>query len=153
MIYDSLEQFNEYLSLHTQFQDVQAFLTEEPLASRADGLYEINDCGAFCVVEDYDTQTFDDCFIECHRKYIDVQVVISGMERMGICHKVNCASDVSYDEEKDFEKLKGALSFIDFTVGSFFVFFPEDAHMPKVKCGDKIDTVRKVVFKIPVSLK
>jgi len=135
--------------MHKHFPDVLRFADAEPLSERSDGKYDLNGEGAFAIIETYGTKEASDCFIECHRKYIDVQLVIQGIECIGFCRREEC-DEHAYDEEKDFQKLEGDPDLLTFREGTFMVFYPDDAHMPKVKYGDSSETVKKVVFKIPV---
>jgi len=135
--------------MHKQFPDVLRFIESEPLSERSDGKYDLNAEGAFAIIETYTTKEVSDCFIECHRKYIDVQLVVQGIEYVGVCNRAECDEN-EYDEEKDFQKLEGDSDLLAFRDGSFMVFYPEDGHMPKVKYGNSSETVKKVVFKIPV---
>jgi YhcH/YjgK/YiaL family protein len=137
--------------MHPHFIDVLKFMDPEPCAGLPDDKYEVNEQGTFAIIETYETKEVSDCFIECHRKYIDVQVVIEGMERVAVCHRSAC-DESPYDEEKDFQKLKGDVDFITLEAGSFMIFYPDDAHMPKVKHGESSVTVKKVVFKVPLSM-
>lgn len=149
MICDKIDNFKYYLCMHKHFMDVLRFLESMPVSERSDGEYEINDHGAFVIIETYQTKDVSDCFIECHRKYIDIQVVIEGIEHVGVCHRSECDSS-PYDEGKDFQELKGGTDLLSFGAGSFMVFYPDDAHMPKVRYGTSSGTVKKAVFKIPV---
>ena len=149
MIYDTIENFNKYTCMHPHFIDVLNFLNSEPCEGLPDGRHDINDKGAFAIIETYGTKEQTDCFIECHRTYIDVQAVIEGRERIGICH-ISDYNGSAYDEEKDFQKLEGDAEFLTLSAGSFMIFYPDDAHMPKVKAGESSETVKKIVFKIPV---
>ncbi|RJR22212.1 MAG: DUF386 domain-containing protein [Nitrospiraceae bacterium] len=151
MIYDKIENFILYLCVHEHFTDVLHYIESMPVSERPDGKYEINNKGAYVIIDTYDTLDISDCFIECHRKYIDVQFVIEGIERVGVCHRSVCDA-LPYDEEKDFQKLKGSTDYLSLRAGSFMIFYPDDAHMPKVKYGEVPETVKKAVFKIPVQV-
>ena len=136
--------------MHEQFIDVLRFLESEPVSRLADGKYEINDQGAFAMIETYETKESADCFIECHSKYIDVQVVIEGIEQVGVCHRSSC-EESACDKEKDFQKLEGDVDLLTLGAGDFMIFYPDDGHMPKMKHGGSTGRVKKVVFKVPVS--
>jgi biofilm protein TabA len=151
MIYDTIDNFAQYHCIHKHFMDVSRFLEATPGPERSDGKYEINDQGAYVIIETYETKDVSDCFIECHRKYIDVQVLIEGIEHVGVCHRSACA-EFSYDEEKDFQRLTGDADLLALGAGSFMIFYPEDAHMPKVRYREASRKVKKAVFKIPVQI-
>ena len=151
MIYDKTENINKYKCIHKQFADVLHFLESAQGSEWSDGKYEINDQGAYVIIETYETRDVSDCFIECHRKYIDVQFVIEGIERVGVCHRSACDA-FTYDEEKDFQKLMGDPDLLTLGTGSFMIFYPDDAHMPRVRYGGSSGTVKKAVFKVPVQI-
>jgi len=87
---------------------------------------------------------------ESHRKYIDIQYVISGQEKMGIAPTGKAPAIVKeYDPEKDvvfYSMEDSAVRLAD--QNHFYVFFPADAHKPGIKAGEPAQ-VRKVVIKIP----
>lgn len=151
MIYDSMSNFSMYICLHPQFADALAFLKthEDTLTALAPGLYNINSSGAYASVSEYETKPVSEGLIEYHRKYIDIQILIAGEEKIGIAHKDNCR-ETEYLEEKDLGKLDGIADFITIDTHNFAIFFPQDGHMPQISCSKKREKVKKVVFKIPV---
>lgn len=152
MIYDRLENFSRHVSRHAQFQAVLKFLDSEAISSLSVGRYEVDKEGAYAMVSEYDTKPVSEGFIECHRKYIDIQVMIKGTERIGVCVKSSCR-ELPYDAEKEFQKLEGEVSFITLKAGDFAVFFPQDGHMPQIQIGSGPEKVKKIVFKVPVGMK
>jgi len=116
-------------------------------ATMAVGKYEVNNQGTFALVMEYITKEISECFIECHRKYIDIQLLSEGREKIGICNIMECKED-PYDPDKDLQKLVGEVSFINMIPDRFAIFFPRDGHMPQIKYGDFPEKVKKVVFKV-----
>ncbi len=151
MIYDSLNNFSTYLCVHPLFADVLAFLKnhEGSLPALMPGSYDINSSSAFASISEYASKPESEGFLEYHRKFIDVQLVVAGREKIGIAHKDNCR-DQEYREEKDLGKLEGTADFILMDTNNFAIFFPQDAHMPQISCSDRREKVKKVVFKIPI---
>lgn len=149
MIFDSLKNFRLYEKIHPGFVDIQAFIAKTDLTALANGTHPVNDCGAYASVNEYQTRSIEDCFIECHQKFIDIQMIAWGEEKIGVANKMFCDAQ-PYDEEKDLQKLTGRVDFITIRPGLFAVFFPEDAHEPCVRSGVTAVAVKKVVFKIPV---
>lgn len=149
MIFDSVKNFRNYLCLHQHFNDVYDFIKKNDMLSMADGRYEVNGHGAFVLVKEYITKDSSETFIECHRKFIDIQILLKGVERIGVCNKAGC-KESDYDAEKDLQKLKGELSFIKMDSNSFAVFFPDDGHMPELNYNNLKEKVKKMVFKVPV---
>lgn len=91
------------------------------------------------------------CFLESHKKFIDIQICIGGYEkilycntnRLKICEKYNLANDcILYYPRCRLKK-------INMIKGSIGIFFPCDAHMPLVRYKNCLK-VFKIVLKIPV---
>ena len=117
-----------------------------------DGRYDFSD-GSFAAVSSYETKMRKDACYEAHRQYIDVQLMLSGREIIGVehidvMHKYECLKAF---EDGDLELFalndEGYDNVI--TEGEFVILRPEDGHMPGV-CIGKPEKVQKVVFKIPV---
>jgi biofilm protein TabA len=148
MILDSLGRFRDYLGVHPLFERVAEFLETTDFAALPEGRHELGE-GCFALVSEYQTIAVEEAFIECHRRYVDIQVVISGIEQIGICRREACRS-ISWNETNDVEVLEGAFDLITLAAGSFAVFLPQDGHMPKLQRGAPAP-VRKVVIKVPVA--
>ena len=151
MIYDSLNNFSMYLCLHTHFPDTLAFLKDHEgcLHMVTPGSYDINNLGAFVLVSEYESKPESEGFLEYHRKFIDIQIVVTGREKIGIAQTSNCR-DQAYLEEKDLGKSDGIADYITLDRTNFAIFFPQDAHMPQISCSERRERVKKMVFKIPV---
>ena len=113
--------------------------------------YDIDSNNLYATVSEYLSKDPSTVSYEAHQKYIDIQYVASGEELIGIAPLVKMTGIVSpYDPAKDIEFLNISGG-IDYKAdpGRFFIFFPEDAHRPGLRDGDKA-TVRKVVVKLKV---
>jgi YhcH/YjgK/YiaL family protein len=148
MIFDRLDNFPLYLPLHPHFADVWAFLKESDPDALPPGRHDVNDRGAFALVSEYATRPLAESFIECHRNYIDIQLLTRGAE--GGSRRTPAAAP--YDAEKDFLKLEGSTDRLTLKPGSFAVFFPDDGHMPMLQLEEIPVQVKKVVFKVPVAV-
>ncbi|MEI6214802.1 MAG: YhcH/YjgK/YiaL family protein [Desulfuromonadales bacterium] len=149
MIFDSLENLGRYAGVQSGLADVQKFIDTTDLAALPVGNHLINDHGAYASVNEYLTKASEETFIECHRKYIDVQITVWGEEKIGVTHTQLCYEQ-PYDDGKDLQKLTGRVNFITLLPGFFALFFPHDAHQPGVISGTAAVAVKKIVFKIPV---
>jgi YhcH/YjgK/YiaL family protein len=88
---------------------------------------------------------------EAHKKYADIQVLISGEEKIGVLPLDATTVTVPYDEEKDIMFLTAeGENYRDAMPGKFFLFFPEDAHRPTVKKTEN-SQVRKIVVKVRIN--
>jgi YhcH/YjgK/YiaL family protein len=149
MIYDSIAAFPLYVPVHPLFPVVLDFITDKNSFEIESGRINLDD-GVYVVITRYKTDDIRDKFLECHRRYIDIQLLTEGIEMIGICNKNGCTTIEPYHEDKDFEKMSGAFDFITLKPGFFAGFFPQDCHMPGVRLGSSEETVNKIVVKIPL---
>lgn len=114
-----------------------------------DGEYEIEGRDLFAIVQTIEPQTRDKCIFEAHKNYIDLQYCISGGELIEWAPVETLTPKGEFLTEKDYghylapEKASSVLM----TPGTFGIFFPHDAHMPKISDGVHPQT-KKVVVKI-----
>ena len=149
MILDSILNIKNYVSHNSQFADVITFIEKTNLSELSNGKHPINGKGAFASVNAYATKAETECFIECHKAYIDIQMITKGEEFIGYCPASECIAQ-PYIEEKDLQKLDGKLSYFPIKPGMFAIFFPQDGHMPCIRKSEDHSIVKKIVFKIPV---
>ena len=102
----------------------------------------------FVIVEVAHGRTRAEAKLECHRKYIDIQLVLEGVDEMGWKPLADCHQPLDeYSEERDIRFFNDtADSWISTPVNTFCIFFPDDAHAPLVSSGK----IRKLIFKIAV---
>jgi YhcH/YjgK/YiaL family protein len=151
MILDTISNFSCYTPLHPEFAAIRRFLQTISSTSPATGKHSIRDTASIAGVDEYITKPQDACVIECHRRFIDIQIVLHGRESVGYYPITSCKELSEYDAEKDVQKLRGPLDFITLESGVFAVFFPQDGHMPQVQAGEIPEMVKKMVIKIPVA--
>ena len=149
MIIDRLENADLYSGLGDRVAAAVRWLRETDLVALEAGRYEIDGDALYAMVMDYDTKPAAGAFWEAHRRYIDVQVVASGVERMGYAHIADLAEAEPYDADKDFLKLDGDGDMLRVDTGTFVIFHPHDAHMPGLALDGPVP-VRKVVVKVLV---
>ena len=89
---------------------------------------------------------------EAHERFIDVQVVVSGRELMGVIEVSALRLTEDFRAERDlmfFAPAEGG-STLKVGAGGVAVFFPADGHMPSLADGAP-SVVRKTVVKVPVA--
>lgn len=135
-----------------RIREALKFLQDTDFSSLPDGKIEIDD-GMYANLQRYQTRVPESGKPEAHRKYIDVQFVVSGEEEMGWCPLHPCLKPfVDYDEEKDlifYEELD-PFSTIALHKGDFAVLFPNDVHRPCGSLYENPTDVTKVVVKVLV---
>jgi len=102
-------------------------------------------------VATYNTKTQDELKYESHKQYIDLQYLISGREYMGLIYDRNILKVVEpYKDDKDYELYAPAYGDLYLADSSkFFIFFPEDNHMPCIQLSQP-EEVKKLVIKIKI---
>lgn len=90
----------------------------------------------------------DKAHMEAHKKFIDIQVPLKGVEVMGWAPVEGLKNVLQpYNEEKDVAFYgDSASTLFNVLPGQMAVFFPEDAHAPNIGTGNH----RKLCIKIPV---
>ncbi len=145
MIFDMLSNSNLYAGITPRLKTAFDYLTNTDLAALPVGRIDLDGDHVYVLVQEYLTKRPDQGFWEAHRRYLDVQYLLSGCER--IDHALlNTMKLGEYSEERDFQAMTGTGSPLTLSADSFAVFFPQDAHMPGLACGMQLQ-VKKVVVK------
>ncbi len=118
-----------------------------------DGRVEVDGDRIYALVQSYTTlPATDDAKYEAHRNYIDIQYIASGCEAMGWADLARMQVTKAYNAEKDVANGVCPLSvgtLVKVNAGEAAVFFPSDAHAPKLAAGDPAP-LRKIVMKVKV---
>jgi YhcH/YjgK/YiaL family protein len=148
MILARLADADRYCALHPLFARAFEFLHGADLKSLAPGKHTVQGEELFVIVEACSGRTRAEAKLECHRRYIDIQLVLEGVDEMGWKPVAECTAPATdYDAARDIRFFNDApSSWVATPAGSFCVFFPDDAHAPLVSAG----MIRKVVVKITV---
>jgi YhcH/YjgK/YiaL family protein len=150
MILDRIEAAGLYRNISPGIARALDFLREPATATLPEGRYELSNDRVFALVQHYETKLFDQCVWEAHRKYIDVQFIAAGVERMGSARIARMRETQPYDPERDFALFTGDGDFFTVEAGGLAIFFPHDVHMPQLATGAPA-RVRKIVVKVAVS--
>jgi YhcH/YjgK/YiaL family protein len=128
-----------------------AFLKDKDLKTLEVKRHDIDGDNLYVIVSEYTTKNPQDARYEAHKKYIDIQYVITGKELIGFC-PITLKDKVlqEYDPAKDIEFFSVKKeSTGQANPSKFFIFFPEDAHMPSLKDGNN-SQVKKAVVKLKI---
>lgn len=149
MILDIIDNSDRYLCLGKGISDALQYITANDLSKVQPGTYEIDGKHLKMIVNEYENTNSNECRLEGHRQYIDLQYWISGSELMG--HEILDNQPVleEYSEEKDCAFYNCIASYSRLLPGMFVIYFPSDLHtsVPDPLSHPK---VKKVVFKIAV---
>jgi biofilm protein TabA len=152
MIVDRIESLGKYQLVIPYLAEVIDFIADGKLDALPTGSHPIVDDLVRVSVSEYETKDEASVKWEAHRKFIDVQIVLSGSESIGHSDVADLTVVSGYDEKGDFSLYADegtALTSIALKPGMFCAFFPEDGHKPGCAIASPAK-VRKAVFKIPV---
>lgn len=148
MILDLLDNAERYLGTHPACAAAFAFLRRPDLAMLPDGRIDLDGDKLYALVQRPEGRGRAAARLEAHRKYADIQYVISGQEEYGWRARSDASAGTEpYVAEKDVEFFAGAPAvWLPAPPGSFAVFFPEDLHAPLAGNGP----LHKIVLKVRV---
>jgi YhcH/YjgK/YiaL family protein len=148
MIIDRLEKASLYQGVHKRLAMAFDYLQKTDLEKVEPGTREIDGRKVYVMAQQYETKPMEKGRWEAHRKYIDVQYVHQGAERIGYANLLELKPG-NYDEAKDFLSLEGKEKGDFFLVrqGTFVILFPQDGHMPGMAVSTP-QPVKKFVVKV-----
>jgi biofilm protein TabA len=148
MILDTLAAAGRYLALGPHLAAGFDFLAHGGLENLPVGRHPIDGTRVFAIVGHETGKGQAGARLEIHRRYLDIQVALSGQERIGwralaVCQQVA----EPFDAERDLGFFADRPQvWLPLPPGQFMIFFPADAHAPLAGEGP----VHKVVIKVEV---
>ncbi len=150
MIVTDLKHIDNQVAMTPGLQKAVDFLRVRAVQGLADGKIEIDGHRVFALVQRYETVMVGDPKFECHRKYIDVQYIVSGEEVIGWAPVDRMTITETYDGDKDIcfgSVAKGGMTPVHLQAGQLAVLYPEDGHAPKLAARAPAP-VMKIVVKV-----
>lgn len=151
MIFDNLKNKELYFGVNDKFPKAFKFIEKAVAENFSVGKYEIDGDELYAMVQEYDTKLPESGKFEGHKKYIDIQFVVSGIEAVQIVDIERLNPVTEYDSEKDytlFEDCKISNNCV-LRAGEYCIFFANDLHKPGL-AFDKPQAVRKIVVKVKI---
>ncbi len=148
MVLDSLKNSGKYFSLNPYFKQAFDYLAVNDLSKSEPGKIILDGDNLYISVMEIEGKKPENAKMEAHKKYIDIQIVLEGVETMGWLPLDNCQEELEpYNEQKDiiFYKDKPT-AYVVVNPGEFTIFFPEDGHAPAIGNGP----IKKAVIKIQI---
>ena len=147
MILDKLKNASLYTGISANLEKGFEYLKNTDLANLEIGRYEIDGKNAYALVSEYESKSHQDCRLEAHQTYADIQYIVSGREAIGFA-TLNGQTIVSeYNPDKDIVFFSGETTPLILDAGMFAVFFPQDVHRPCMQISVP-EKVKKVVVKV-----
>lgn len=154
MIFDRLEHAAMYHGLGPTLRDAFDFLRNTDISRLPEGKHVIDGERLFAIVQQYHPKPVEEAAWEAHRRYIDVQYVAKGVERIGYAAlRDSLKVTQPYDAEQDIIFFDAHGDLFEVAAGAFAIFMPQDLHAPCLISSASVGVadVRKVVVKCRVA--
>ncbi|MBP3318908.1 MAG: YhcH/YjgK/YiaL family protein [Ruminiclostridium sp.] len=148
MIYDSLNHIDAYRGIHPGVWKGLELLRDTDFTKVEDGRYELDGENLFYFIQTYENNPANET-PEAHKKYIDIQCVLTGKERMDVGALEDMTEEVEGRPDNDIWFYRGPMDSVTLSPGKFAVLWPGDAHAPGIAIGTT-EQVRKCVVKVKV---
>lgn len=146
---DNVEFAKQYQANKKYWDEAFAFITNTNLDTLSAGKHIIDGDNVFATISNGPTKDIDKTGWEAHHNYLDLHLVISGREKVGVMNARTAKVTNPYDAAKDLENFdintKGDWYIED--PSTLYIFFPQNSHRPGVHV-DGCDVVKKMVIKI-----
>ena len=147
MIYDTLDHAARYRGLSPFLDRALEFLAGADFSALEDGKIVLDGDNVFAFLSTYVPSAAGDT-PEAHRRYIDVQYLVSGKEQVGVCPLRDVTELTEEHPDRDLWLYRASCERLAIGGGRFLVLWPEDAHAPGIPLAD--GQVRKCVVKVRV---
>jgi YhcH/YjgK/YiaL family protein len=149
MILDHLDNALMYGGLGERIAIGLALLNEDCVREATPGKYEVEGKNLFYIVDEYETKPVEEGRLEIHRKYLDIQYIVSGAECIGTAPLQGLIEETPYDGEKDiaFYHYDPTMSRLHLKQGMFAIFWPNEPHLPGRSINNP-EKVKKIVVKV-----
>ncbi len=154
MIADKIQNLEKYSAVHPRFPAAIAFLKELLATNPENGRYHcptLPEGEVFVNVSSYESRPMEQAIMEVHHKYIDIQVVFSGEEKIympaleepTVTKEFNEAGDCAIFAMAD----PASCTCATLNEGDFAIFLPYEIHAPNLAARGSVP-VRKAVVKV-----
>lgn len=150
MVKDKLSAHHLYETLNPRFKAAFEWLKKHASGDIPDGRYELDGNKLVALPQGYNTHPFSAKLFETHKKYIDIQYIISGSEKIYLGDPSGMAVAVEFSEEKDIAFHDGRGPAVDMAPGDFMIIWPHEAHAPGCDPAAEAVAVRKIILKVVV---
>lgn len=129
------------------------YLAELDINNLKVGKYDLDEENYMTVVE-VETNSANVRSLEAHRNFADIQLVISGREKIGYQSMTqvdnNLKKETNATNDLYFYDSKSEDTVIAMTKGTYAIFSPCDAHRTLCNWGNEIEQIKKIIMKIKI---
>ena len=147
---DKVEFAKQYTANKAAWDKAFAYFRDTNLEELPVGKHPIDADNVFAAVTDNPTKEYANTTWESHRKYIDMQCVVRGAEKIGQAPLASATVTKPYDEARDVANYSVEGPLLEARPGTIYLFFPQDVHRPNIKV-EGIEKDKKVVVKMRVA--
>lgn len=149
MILDVLTRAARYRALHPLFAAAFDFLETADLANLPPGRVELDGERLLVLIDEPDGRGRAGARLEAHRRYLDIQLTVSGTEHIGWRPLEQCRrEDGPFDGGRDVGFFSDQPeTWLVIPPRQFAIFYPEDAHAPLAGDG----RLKKAVVKVELA--
>ncbi len=148
MIKDTLANASLYDSVHPRFKGAFRWIAENAKPDAQDGRFQLEGDKLVGLIQHYNTRPFNSKNFEAHKKYIDIQYIISGSEKIHIENLDQMTVSVPFDETKDVGFFEGKGYDVTMNPGDFMIIWPHEAHVPGADASTSSTPIHKIVMKV-----
>lgn len=148
MILDSLDNTAMYEGLHPLFKKAFDYIKSTDFSKVEAGKTLLDGDKLYVNVAEVFGKQKEEAAVETHNKYIDIQLPIIGVEKIGwkAGSELNEISS-PYNEDKDIAfYVDKPTAYTKIYPGQFAIYFPSDGHAPGIGQG----AIKKVIVKVLV---
>ena len=148
MIKDQLVNASLYDTVHPLFKAAFAWISGNASPEIQDGRFELNGNKLVAITQHYSTHPFDSKKFETHQKYIDIQYMVSGSEKIYLGDPNGMTVAIPHNETKDIAFFEGRGHSVTLNAGDFLIIWPHEAHAPGSDPATSAVPVHKIVMKV-----
>ena len=139
--------------LHPVLQQALTLAVAANLQEKTPGRYELQGDNIFMNVMQFATQSPEQKKAELHREYIDIQVLLSGEERIlfGMTDSARQCEEMHVEDDYQLCSQIADEQAMVLKPGRFVIFMPGEPHKPGCVVQAPMD-IKKVVIKVRASL-
>jgi YhcH/YjgK/YiaL family protein len=152
MIVATIDDLKRYRGMSPRLDCAFDWIMDGSWKGLADGRHAIQGEEIYALVQRYETRELSAGKLEAHRKYIDIQMLAGGEELIHVTPAEGLEVIEAYKPDIEFFSMPagGPVHVVHLKPGVVAVLFPEDAHMPCLRCGEAAAAATKVVVKVAV---
>lgn len=149
MICGNLLKADYAIELPTKLAEIIGRVIQQDLGAIAPGRYDIDGDDIFVNVMAFALKPAQEKQAEVHRDYLDIQILLSGKERIDYSVLDYAETEEIYHPQDDYQMINNLpeYSSIIMQPGMFVIFFPDEPHKPGCEIDDH-QQIKKAVVKV-----